>query len=145
MSVYEAYKCIVNSVQLEKVELVSMNCTQKKKERTGNVSVSVRFKRKVELIDDKTALIFLHTKVGEGSCPFDFEIVYSGKCKCKNDSTTSTFEEYAEAQVIPLLLPYVRECIASTLARMGLPIFTIPTIDVLNSFEANDASKHIED
>lgn len=44
---------------------------------------------------------------------------------------------YMIDQVVPLLLPYVREIVSSTMARMNLPIFTIPTMDVLDSIEAN--------
>ncbi|MEK6449719.1 protein-export chaperone SecB [Priestia aryabhattai] len=141
MSSFEEYKLIANSVQLSDVELISMKCLNKgfsneKDEQT----VSIKMQRKVEMKNNTEAILFLRTIVGGENSPFLFDIVYKGVCNSLADITVEQFEQYAYVQVVPLLLPYARECITSTMARMGLPIFTLPTMDILDSYEENDAS-----
>ncbi|ATX83771.1 hypothetical protein CU084_06575 [Bacillus velezensis] len=70
-------------------------------------------------------------------------MVYSAVCNLSDPSKEDEFEKYTYDQVVPLLLPYVRECVASMLSRMGLPIFTIPTIDVLKTLEVNKSNEEL--
>jgi preprotein translocase subunit SecB len=138
MSVFEEYKIISNAIQLKDVELVSMKCLNKSNDNNDNKKVTVKMQRKIEMENEKEATIFMRTIVGgEKDCPFGFDIVYKGTCVCLTDIDVQQFEQYAYIQVIPLLLPYVRECVSSTMARMALPVFTIPTIDILDSYEEN--------
>ncbi|MGB2993566.1 MAG: protein-export chaperone SecB [Paenisporosarcina sp.] len=144
METSEYYKIIRNSVQLAEVTLVSMNCFRNFKDseevegdEPKSHHVQLAFKRKVNLLSTKHAEIFLLTKVGVDEGPFEFEIEYRGICFLTNEISETAFEQYVYDQVVPLLMPYVRECIASTMARMDLPIFTIPTIDILDTLEVN--------
>ncbi|MHC8514499.1 protein-export chaperone SecB [Sporosarcina sp. ITBMC105] len=149
MGILEYYKTIKNSVQLFDAELIKLNCSKneslgKKGHNEGEkLEVKITLNREVKLISDSEAYIYLHSEVGITDGPFNFEITYRGLCLTREKIDESSFEEYAYNQVVPLLLPYVRECVSSTMARMGLPIFTLPTIDVLNTMEANLKTKEI--
>lgn len=146
MDTTEYYKLIRNSVQLIDVKLVSMNCInrieklevdEEDEDDVINHHVQLSFRRKVKVISENSAEIHLLSKIGVENGPFDFEIEYQGLCVATVNLSSASFEQYAYNQVVPLLIPYVRECVASTMARMGLPVFTIPTIDVLDSIEEN--------
>jgi preprotein translocase subunit SecB len=135
---YEYYKLIRNSVQLFDAELVSMNCINRKDQnQDGEVNVPIVLQREVKIVEDDRAEIYLRAQVGSEEAPFYFDIVYKGVCVAFTDLDKNQFEQYAYDQVVPLLLPYTRECVSSTMARMDLPIFTIPTMDILDSMEAN--------
>lgn len=152
METLEYYKIIKNSIQFVEAELVSMNCVKRDvvatddEDSSESYEVKISLSREVGKVADSTAEIFLHSKIGIPEGPFNFEITYKGWCIATQDIDEVSFEQYAHTQIVPLLLPYVRECVSSTMARMGLPIFTLPTLDVLNSIEANmDNEKHEEE
>lgn len=137
----EYYKFIANSVQFKKAELVSMNCEKNdisEDSKGKELGVNLAFQRETRLIKDATVEVILHTYLSVPNDLFKFEIIYKGICiKLDPKISETAFEQYAYDQVVPLLLPYVREIVSSTMARMNLPIFTIPTMDVLDSIEAN--------
>lgn len=139
MSTLEYYKMIKNSVKLVEVELLSMNCykrdTGKKEDKGGEVHILLQ--RDVNLISSDQVEIILKSRIGIEDGPFEFNIVYKGLCVSSMELSNHQLEQYAYDQIVPLLLPYLRECVASTMARMRLPIFTLPTMDVLDSIEAN--------
>lgn len=139
----EYYTICANSVQLAEVKLEQMNCINRGlKENSVEQEIEISLQRSVELISSSKAEIALTARVGfEEEGPFFFYIVYSGICKLLDPSKEDDFEKYSYDQVVPLLLPYVRECVASTLSRMDLPIFTIPTIDVLKTLEVNKSNE----
>jgi preprotein translocase subunit SecB len=116
-----------------------MNCIKRDIEdiSEGDKGVKILLQRDVRLISEDKVELILHSKVGIPNGLFEFDIVYKGYCEKNIEMSKPQFEQYAYDQVVPLLLPYVRECISSTMARMGIPIFTLPTIDVLDSLEAN--------
>lgn len=70
--------------------------------------------------------------------PFELTCVYKGELKASDTLEDDEFVKFAEAHAVPFLLPYVRECISSTLARMQLPIYMLPTIDILESMRSFD-------
>ncbi|MED4705224.1 protein-export chaperone SecB [Bacillus velezensis] len=138
------YTLCANSVQLDEVKLEQMNCINRGLENRVENEVEISLQRRVELIDSSKAEIALRARVGfEEEGPFFFDIVYSGICNLSDPSKEDEFEKYTYDQVVPLLLPYVRECVASMLSRMGLPIFTIPTIDVLKTLEVNKSNEEL--
>ncbi|MFJ7995460.1 protein-export chaperone SecB [Peribacillus frigoritolerans] len=139
MSTLEYYKLIRNSIQFRNVELVSLNCIKRKKESISNQGneVQIMLKREVNVLSEDEAEILLHSIVGIPDGLFEFEVEYKGICFKTEALSKPQFEQYAYDQIVPLLLPYARECIASTMARMGLPAFNIPTMDVLDSLDAN--------
>ncbi|NRD78549.1 protein-export chaperone SecB [Bacillus sp. BRMEA1] len=138
------YKLIRNSVQLRKVELISLNCVKREFEGPGK-QVQIFLKREVNMLSEDTVEIYLHSNVGIKEGPFEFDVLYKGVCKSSIKLSKPQFEQYAYDQVVPLLLPYLRECIASTMARMALPIYTLPTLDVLDTLEANLNKVHSEE
>ncbi|MED4455880.1 protein-export chaperone SecB [Metabacillus fastidiosus] len=139
MSTLQYYKLIRNTVQLSHATLVSMNCANMTHFTTGEneVSIPIVLQREVNVISEDKAEIFLKTIVGSEEGPFIFDILHKGICVSSVNIDRDEFNKYAYDQVVPLLLPYARECIASTMAKMGLPIYTLPTMDVLNSLEVN--------
>ncbi|WP_305961042.1 MULTISPECIES: protein-export chaperone SecB [Terrabacteria group] len=138
------YTLCSNSVQLDEVKLEQMNCINRGLGNSAKKEVEISLQRKVELIDSAKAEIALRARVGfEEEGPFFFDIVYSGVCILSDPSKEDEFEKYTYDQVVPLLLPYLRECVASTLSRMDLPIFTIPTIDVLKTLEVNKSNEEL--
>ncbi|MGF2617716.1 hypothetical protein FZC84_11825 [Rossellomorea vietnamensis] len=146
MDAIKYYKMIRNSVQLYDAELVSMNCINQSGKKTGgDVNVPIILQREVKVVSDEKAEIFLRSQIGGEECPFLFDVVYRGSCISFIDLDKNALEQYAYDQVVPLLLPYVRECVASTMARMGLPIFTIPTMDILDSMEANSSAEDTQE
>jgi preprotein translocase subunit SecB len=70
--------------------------------------------------------------------PFELSCVYKGELKSSEDLEKDEFIKFAEIHTVPFLLPYVRECVSSTLAQMQLPTYTLPTIDILNSMSSNN-------
>ncbi|AGK52056.1 protein-export chaperone SecB [Bacillus sp. 1NLA3E] len=138
MNTYDYYKLAFNSIQLEKAHLEKMKCINRGLDGIEDNQLEIKLTRKIDLIDDSRAAIRLKAIVGfEEEGPFLFDIVYYGECVLCDKSQKEKFEEYSYDQIVPLLLPYVRECVSSTLARMELPIFTIPIIDVIGSIEEN--------
>lgn len=134
------YKFIANSVQLKNIELVSLKCDKKDLDKMKNKKpiVEMNFKRIAKLLNETEVEIKLNT-ILEVKDLFTFNIIYKGICEKINPSLTEEeLEEYAYTQVVPLLLPYVRELISNTMWRMNLPVFTIPTMDILSSYEEND-------
>ncbi|EJQ61748.1 protein-export chaperone SecB [Bacillus mycoides] len=141
MGTMEYYKLIRNSVQLQDVRLISMECRNLISDSNeGEREVTVRVKRSVELLDEQCAEIMMQAWVGfeNQDGPFEFQITYGGLCVSDEGLPEEDFKEYAYNQVVPLLLPYVRECVSSTMARMNMPIFYLPTLDVLETLKANE-------
>ncbi len=134
----EYYKVIRNSVQLVDVELVALECI-KNEVTKQKVEVELKFSRAVTLRDSKNAEILLKTTVAtkEEKPLFSFNLVYKGICISTSEISEQEFQNYLNDQVVPLLMPYARECVASTMARMKLTPYTIPTMDVLQSLIAN--------
>ncbi|USK44666.1 protein-export chaperone SecB [Cytobacillus oceanisediminis] len=142
MSTLEYYKLIRNAVKLYKVDLVSLNCIGRSVEESDqDVDVPIYFQRDVKLLSSNKAEFLLRARIGSDNGPFLFEMAYKGLCVSAENLDKVQFEQYTYDQIVPLVLPYVRECVASTMARMGLPIFTLPTIDVLDTLEANFTSE----
>lgn len=141
METMEYYKLIRNQINLKKVQLVSVNCKSQDLEKDKvDLEIPIALKRNVQIETENMAVFTLKARIGSENTPFFFEAEFKGVCVVadeKVDLDKQHFEQYTYDQIVPLLLPYVRECLASMLARMGLPIFTLPTIDVLETLEAN--------
>lgn len=140
------YKFIRYHIQLKEVRLISLQCKNFVTNDTEDLNkrVSVKMTREVNLVNERVAEILLHTKVGfkeeeNTKIPFSIDVTYGGLCYIipEAELKTEDFEQYAYDQVVPLLLPYVRECVSNTLAKMQLPVFYLPTMDVIKSIESN--------
>jgi len=142
-SIEEYYRIIRNSTQIVEVELVEL-CG--KKNRIGDLGdsreITLNISKEVGEIQGKIINIYLKVNLTGPNEFFNIDLVYKGIClNVDNINDDETFKEYASNQIVPLLLPYARECISNTLARMQLPIFLIPTMDVLDSLEENKLSE----
>jgi len=140
MEELEYYKLIRNSIQLQDVRLLSLefrsNDWEKERPKSG---ISLQIHRSAQVLDERRAEINLQVGISfkEDKGPFNANITYGGLCVATQELNEEEFKEYVYEQVVPLLLPYVRECVSSTLAKMRLPIFYLPTIDVLETLKKN--------
>lgn len=134
---FEEYKLIKNSIQLVDVDLVSLEC----KKLDGNSrKLGFKLERAVNKLESRKVEIFLRVTINfEEEPPFYLTLEYKGICNSKDDNIVEdSLIEYADTQVVPLLLPYARECISNTLLRMKLPVFNLPTMDILRSMTENE-------
>lgn len=137
----EYYKFIRNTVQFIDVELVESNCKRKYIELKEHNDIELNFTREVELEETgKLSQVYLTTHLKGPEELFDIQVKFKGVCeKIDLSIENAEFAKYSHDQIVPLLLPYAREFISNTLVRMQLPIFLLPTMDILKSLEANDA------
>ncbi|KGR80631.1 hypothetical protein CD30_19600 [Ureibacillus massiliensis 4400831 = CIP 108448 = CCUG 49529] len=134
----EYYKLIRNSVQFIDVELLKLDCEKRTEELGDGRGVSLSLGRDVLNVKDNEAELILNVELIGPNDIFKIDLTYKGLCRNMNsDISKAQFEQYAYDQIVPLLLPYARECISNTLMRMKLPIFLLPTIDVLDTLEVN--------
>lgn len=133
-----------NSIQLLNVSLHELICSRGEGEDT---KLNVRFQHRVGQIDDDNRLqIYLKVDVGfEKNGPFNITCVHEGLVKSAEEIDEEDLIQYADNQIVPLLLPYARECIASTLIRMQLPPYTLPTIDVLKTIAINSGATVVKE
>ncbi|HHB2053553.1 protein-export chaperone SecB [Bacillus paramycoides] len=140
METLDYYKIIRNSVQLLDVKLEHLECNNYGYKRGEKPEINLKIQRKTKIMNEKQVKISLQVVLDfEENAPFHFKVIYSGVCEAMKELEEEEFEQYAYEQVVPLLLPYVRECITNTLSRMKLPIFYLPTIDVLETIKVNSS------
>ncbi|MEW4192233.1 protein-export chaperone SecB [Bacillus altitudinis] len=144
---YKQYEIAYNSIQLQNVQLESLNCVNRGiNQFDDKTELDLEFFRKVDLENETEAKIYLKTIVGfKEKGPFLIEVVYSGECNLLVDDEVHNFKDYCDKQVVPLLLPYIREFVSNTLSRMSLPNFTIPTIDVIASYIKNEEFTNLDE
>ncbi|MGE6857469.1 protein-export chaperone SecB [Bacillus pumilus] len=138
MEMLDYYAIVRNSVQLLDVKMTSLKCEILDAESKKR-DLALTVERNVKLLSDTSALISMNVKVHfKDSGPFFIELTYEGKTELSDESLDrDKFEEYNYHSVVPLLLPYARECVANLMSRMDFPIYTIPTIDVLETMKQN--------
>ena len=136
------YKLIRNSVQIMDVELISLECSKSENiSSDDDMNVNLDIQRKVGSLDKSNGEIYLKVQfevMHDDEILISISLAYKGICV--NTSETlgeEDFKIYLYDQVVPLLLPYARECIASVMTRMKLSPFYIPTMDVLISLKVN--------
>lgn len=134
----EEYIIAKNSIQLIDVELMVLNSEKNIAVEKEGKGLSLEIKREVGAIDGNVLDAFLHVDIVGPDDLFKIHLVLRGICnRFDLEITDNKFKEYAHSQIVPLLLPYARECISNTLNRMKLPIFYLPTIDVLDTLKVN--------
>lgn len=95
---------------------------------------------KGERIDDTTGYSFLTVKMYfEEPNPklFDVEIKIKGLCSKKEAEPSEHFDEFLNANALPLLWPFAREIVWNMLIRMDFPPIILPTINVTGTIKAN--------
>ncbi|MBY9079571.1 protein-export chaperone SecB [Paenibacillus sp. CGMCC 1.18879] len=145
--VWEYYKLIRYNIQLENVELFSMECESFNiPEGDGSISIRIGLEIRSQILDEDTAEIFLRTTLDfEDDGPFYIKIVYRGVCSQNGNLTEEEFKSQAEDQTVPLLLPYVREYVSDVITRMGYPPYYLPTMDVMQSLASNSKRSQQEE
>lgn len=130
----EYYELIRYSVDLQDIRLKSLQCQRLDGE---NRNIVLKLQRNVEVVDGRAKIDLSAIVTFEEEGPFYIETELEGLCVPTREISEEELKEYAYEQVTPLLLPYVREIVTNALSRMDLPIYYIPTMDVLKSLEAN--------
>lgn len=133
----EEYKLVKYSVQLEDVELIELLC-KKLNGNSNNLHLSV--KPITKLVSDNKVDIFLQVKISfkeNDQGPFEIDMTYKGVCYSEGDYVGQKLENVAYDLTPSLLLPYARECVSSMMSKMNLPVFYLPTIDVLQTISEN--------
>lgn len=135
---FEYYKLIKYNVQLDDVDLFDIECRQNEKFHDGEVPLRVTTGYRSKQLDQDTIEIFLRVTLDfEEKGPFYLKVTYRGVCSKRNELDEDSFKQQAESQTVPLLLPYVRECMSNTIIRMGYSPYILPTMDILNSLAVN--------
>ncbi len=134
---FEQYRLLANSIQLVEVELDTLEA---KKFQGDNGQLEIALERRIEPYPGGVAIFLRVILEFEGDGPFRIVTIHKGICEPSEDISEKVLNDYAYQHVVPLLLPYARECIANTVTRMGLPSFHIPTMDVLKSMVASTRS-----
>lgn len=141
---FEYYKLIKYHVQLLDISLVELICKQSEESEDEKLNLRVRLATKSLIVSEKKVEVFLRVNLDfEKSGPFDIQVEYKGVCETSEDITDEELENQAKDLTVSLLLPYARECISTTMNRMGISPILLPTMDILNSMAAN-SEQHSE-
>lgn len=120
-----------NSIQLRRVELIEV-AFKNSGDIEQNEDLSFSLHRSAE-IDKECVNIYLTAEIGHSNIAgFSMNIKYRGEVYSLNDISMEELENYALQNVIPMLLPYIREVSSSLIGRTELPSFMLPTLDVIN-------------
>ena len=134
---------IPHPVQLREVIIEKINC-----QRTGDfrpeATYRVDFAVQAKTLTKNEAYAYLKVKILSDEEPklFSLEVVVRGKLVNEKATNRTILKRFAESQCLPLLLPWVREAVASLTRQMGLPPLLLPLIDVFETLRANDRTKN---
>ena len=123
---------IMHPAQLEKVELVKVECEKAPDYNDENNILDISIEIDAEKIDTKNgaSTINIHLK-GEG---FYINVVERGQFSFDNIEEEN-IPSFLEAQGVKILWSYVREVIYDLSGKMLRKPILIPTIDVLHTLE----------
>lgn len=125
-----------NSIQLRYVELLEVSF-----ENVGiNEYTDLPFAiyRNAENENDYVN-IYLTAEIGSLEVTgFKMTVKYKGQVYAVQDINKEELKNYALQNVVPMLLPYVREVSSSLISRTELPNFMLPTLDVINYLKSLD-------
>ncbi|THF80815.1 protein-export chaperone SecB [Cohnella fermenti] len=133
---FKKFVFVKNHIQLLNVSLSELTCSR---EQGSHTHLTAQFEHRFGRLTDREKIsIYLKVSIDfEELGMFRISCTHEGIVAASNELPEEDLEEYLEDQIVPLLLPYARECIASTLARMQVPPYTLPTMDVLQSLAAS--------
>jgi preprotein translocase subunit SecB len=144
---WDYYKLIKFNIQLDEVELYSIEGKKNEKfedefgdkdEGENALPLKISISKRSDLINDEKIEVFVRITLDfDEKGPFYLKVIYRGVCSKNVPLDNETFIQQTEDQAVPLLLPYLRECISTTLTRMGYPPYILPAIDVLQTIGAN--------
>lgn len=122
-------------VQLREVIVEKMTCR-----RTGDFNSKARPEPQISLrgrtLSKTDAYTYLEFSIGfpEEPKPFHLEVVLRGRLSADDPLSRSALKRFAETNALVLLLPWLREIVASLTRQMGFPPLILPLIDVPQTF-----------
>lgn len=123
-----------NAIQLRYVELIDVQFNNIGIDAYSDLPFALY--RHAEIENDY-ANIFLTAEIGsKDDTGFSMTIKYKGQVYSTTDIDTDQLKNYALQNVVPMLLPYIREVSSSLISRTTLPSFMLPTLDVINYLKA---------
>lgn len=147
------YNNLVMSLEIQDIELLSLECSQAIKSRGGKISVHTDFEVKDILESDKQVKVFIAFIVcsykesvddsGQaisdltGEKLFDIKFTYVLSYKKNNDDTYEKeyYEFFAQRNVPLNVWAYARELVSSITTKMGFPTLILPMYKVMPSGE----------
>jgi preprotein translocase subunit SecB len=137
---FEEYQIIRSKVQLINAFLHELSVSRRDGE---DKRLHVKISHSQGNHDENKMDIYIKVEIGFIEAgPFELTCVYKGLLQAEESLDKDEFVKFAETHTVPFLLPYARECVSSTLAQMQLPVYTLPTIDILNSMITQENAKH---
>jgi preprotein translocase subunit SecB len=133
---FERYEFLKHHVQLKNVCLHELEC---RRSNGQDNRLNLSLERAVgEVYEENKIKIYLKATIHfDDHGPFTLTCIHEGICESDGQIGSEEFVQFSHDQIVPLLLPYARECIASTLLRMQVPPYIIPTLDTLQSMSLN--------
>jgi preprotein translocase subunit SecB len=135
---YEEYQIIRSKVQLKNAFLHELSVSRGEGE-DNRLHVKISHSQGNHNENKMDIYIKVEIKFIETG-PFELTCIYKGLLQAEESLDKNEFVKFAKEHTVPFLLPYARECVSSTLAQMQLPVYTLPTIDILNSMVSQENS-----
>ena len=120
---------IFEKIIFEKIDL-ELNREHKKE---GKISVDVSFKVSRHLDESKGSLeVNLEVSLFEKSenPPMKLSILSTGYFSVKEEDKKAVLKEFAEIHALAMMLPFVRETIASLTVKAGFPPLLLPPLNI---------------
>lgn len=143
-NVQERYIFARASAQLQEATLEEIKTDKFVNEFISDYVVALEFSTKLLVINEDiidgylTVLTSLREEASKKN-HLQISITYRGRFINKSKESDSVFQEWVEVQIVPQLLSYVRTVVWNISIQMGCKPITIPTMDILNSIEANES------
>lgn len=128
----EIKELVMHPAQLEKVELIKVNCEKESTYNEENNKLDISLELGAEIIDANNGASIINVNIkGEG---FFINIVERGQFSFDNIGENN-IPRFLEVQGVKILWSYVREVIYDLSGKMLRKPILIPTIDVLHTLE----------
>lgn len=123
-----------NAIQLIEVELWNVLFSNNREHMIEDTQLDFELHTRTVGVTSSEIDIFLLAIIGdEEKTGFSMHIEYRGRVNStKEDILNEELEEYAQQNIIPMLLPYIREISSALISRTKLPTLMLPTLDVIN-------------
>lgn len=144
--VYQEYKIARDAAQLLKARVVACDAKIRQPYHPKeNCGVNLQMGQRQEWSDDAVIAGYLKGNITVHS-KSDRRIVVQIAAEIEGifkmqDKTADkkAFEKSINLQLAPQLFPYLRNAVANLSVLMGIPVITLPTMDILKSIKQNRA------
>jgi preprotein translocase subunit SecB len=96
--------------------------------------IDLRFASEVEWFGPQECEVFasldLFSETGEETPPFRATLEFSLRASVEDAAATSLLKDFSTVNAIAVMIPYIRETLASITGRSGLPPLVLPPIHV---------------